>query len=278
MIRILTDTSSGFAPADVKKIGVEMASLPINFDGEEFLDGIDISHEEFYVKQKQAKEFPKTSAVNQTAFEEFFLDAKNKGDDMIVLTISKELSLTNSQAIAAKNAVGYDRIYILNTLTAATPLIALVLEAVRMRNEKMKVSEIVAELERLIPKAKLFAYVDTLKYLKAGGRISGTSATIGTMIGLKPIMTLIDGKVAACHKCIGARKAQGYIVSQLKTRDVDFSRPVYFAHTNVADECEALKAQAKKEHNFIDGGTWWISATVAVHAGPGAVAVAFFEK
>ena len=138
MIRILTDTSTGFTYDEVKKVGVEMASLPITFDDGEYFDGLTLSTEEFYIKQKAAKNFPKTSAVNQTAFAEFFGDAKRKGDEMIVLLISKELSATTSQAIQAKQEVGYDKIYIVDALTAATPLIALVLEAVRMRKEGMR--------------------------------------------------------------------------------------------------------------------------------------------
>lgn len=278
MLRILTDTSAGFTYEDVKKIGVEMVSLSITFEDGEYLDGKNLSTDEFYAKQKVSKTLPKTAAVNQEAFEEVFRDVKAKGDEMIVLTISKELSLTHDQAMKAKKAVGYDKIYIIDTLSAATPIIALLMEAVKMRDAKMSTDKIVAEISALVPKARLFAYVDTLKYLKAGGRISGMKAFMGTILGVKPILTLVDGKIASNSKAMGLKKAQEAILEQLKTHDVDFSRPVYFAHTNAHEECEKIKARARERHEFKDGGTWYISATVAVHAGPGASAVAFFVK
>ena len=278
MIRILTDSSTGFSLEDVKKIGVEMAHLTINFDGIEYFDQKNITHDEFYIKFKTSKSLPKTSAVNQTAFEEFFEDVKKKGDEMIVLTIAKELSATHGEAVKAKAQVGYDKIHIIDTRAVATTLIALVMEAVRMRGEEKTAAEIIAELNKMVPKVKLHAYVDTLKYLRAGGRISGTSMVIGTLLKIKPALTLEDGKIISKHKTLGTKKAQEYLLSRLKENNVDFSKPVYFAHTNAKEECEKVKEWAKREHNLIDGGTWFISATVATHAGPGAVAIVFFVK
>ena len=156
-------------------------------------------------------------------------------------------------------------------------LIALVMEAVKMRDAKKSAAEIIKEMERLVPQNRLFAYVDTLKYLRAGGRLSGTSALIGTLLGIKPIVTLRDGKVTSCHKTIGLKKAQEYILEQLK--NADFEKPIYFAHTNAKEACEELKKRAKQLYPKLkDGGTWFISATVATHGGPGAGAVVFFEK
>ena len=254
-----------------------MVYLPINFDGKEFLDVKELSHEEFYVQLKASKSLPKTSAVNQTAFEEVFNDVKAKGDEMIVLLISAEISATTAQAIAAKQAVGYGKIHVVNTLGTAPMLIALVTEAVKMRDNKKSTAEIVQEMERLAPKARLYAFVDTLKYLRAGGRLSATSAIIGTLLGIKPICAMLDGKVASIGKTIGLRKAREAVLAKLEKANFDL--PIYFAHTNAKDECEKLKERAKELHPQIkDGGSWFISATVATHSGPGAGAVIFFEK
>jgi len=276
MVRILTDSSAGFTLEDANKIGVEMVYLPINFDGKEYLDILELSHKEFYVQLKASKVLPRTSAVNQAAFEEVFRDVKKKGDEMVVLLISSGISATTGQAVAAKQAVGYDKIHVIDTLCAAPMLIALVDEAVKMRDSKKSMTEIVAQMERLAPRVRLYAYVDTLKYLRAGGRISGASAIVGSIIGVKPIVGLIDGKVANLHKTIGVKKAQDYILEKLK--NADFAKPIYFGHTNVEAECEKLKEKAKQIHpHIIDGGTWFISATIATHAGPGAGAIVFFE-
>ncbi len=278
MIRILVDSGSGLDLADAKKYKVERVHMSINFEDAEYYDGLDITSEDFYKKLKASKVLPKTSAVNSSSFEEIFNDVKKKGDEMIVLCISKELSITHQQAVLAKNNVGYDKIYIVSTLGVATMLIALLMEAVKLRDKGLAATAIVAELERLVPKVKLFAYVDTLKHLRAGGRISASKAIIGTILGIKPNLIVTDGKLDSNAKFAGVKKAQEYLASRLTQHNVDFSKPVYFAHTNAIAECEKVRERAKKVAKFIDGGTYSISATIGTHAGPGAVALVFFEK
>lgn len=277
MIRILTDSSSGFTIEDAKKVGIEMVYLTISFNGKEYQDLLELSHEQFYVELKASKNLPKTSAVNQTAFEEVFNDVKEKGDEMIVLLIGDGVSATMHQAVAAKEAVAYDKIYVVDTLSVAPMIVALCMEAVKMRDEKKSIAEIVKQIEYLAPKTKFYTYLETLKYLRAGGRISGASAIVGTILGIRPIVGMKDGKVANFHKTIGARKAQDYCLAQLER--ADFEKPIYFGHTNAADDCEKFKERAKQMYpQIIDGGAWYVSATVGTHAGPGAVGVIFFEK
>jgi len=278
MIRILTDSSAGFSLESAEKFGVEMRYLPINFDGKEFLDVKELPHEQFYVELKASKTLPKTSAVNQTAFEEVFDDVKKKGDEMIVLLISDKISATHGQAVAAKEAVGYDKIHIVDTRRAALPLYGMVMEAIKLRNAKKSAAEIVAEMEKIAPKAKLFACLDTLKYLRAGGRISGASAVVGSILGIKPIAGLnLEGFVTSFHKTIGMRKATMWTLDQMK--NADFNYPVYFGHTNSIEDCEKFKALAKERYpQLIVGDTLFISATIAVHAGPGCLGIGYIEK
>lgn len=278
MIRILTDSGSGLEPADAKKNNFEMVHMSINFADAEYWDGLDITAAEFYKKLRASKTLPKTSAVNRSFFEEIFNDVKSKGDEMIVLCMSRELSVTHDQAVLAKEAVGYDKIYIVNTLGVATMLVALVAEATKMREKGLAAPAIVAELETLVPKIKLFAYVDTLKYLRAGGRISASKAIIGTILGIKPNLVVTKGKLDSNAKFAGVKKAQDYLAARLKQHNIDFSKPVYFGHTDAENECEKVREQAKKSVKFIDGGIYNISATIGTHAGPGAVALVFFEK
>ena len=259
-------------------MNVEMVFLPISFDGKEYLDIKELSHEQFYVELKNAKNLPKTSAVNQTAFEEVFKDVKEKGDEMIVMPISNGISATTGQAIAAKEAVGYDKIHIVDTRCVAMALSGLVMQAVRLRNEKKNVQEIIAELERLAPKAKLYACLDTLKYLRAGGRISGTSAVVGTLLGIKPIAGLnAEGKVTSFHKTIGMRKAHDWVMEKLKNADPDL--PIYYGFSDAKEVCEKFKERVMQAYpDLKDGGDWNMPATISVHSGPGATGLAFFEK
>lgn len=279
MIRILTDSSAGFTLDDVQKIGVEMGYIPISFEDADYLDQFNLNAEEFYAKLKTVKRQPKTSAINQAAFEEVFRDVQKKGDEMIVLGLSSGLSVTYEQAVKAKEAVGYHKIYVVNTLAVTGTLIALVMEAVRLRNAKMPAIKIVEEIEKLVPKVRLFAYVDTLKYLHMGGRLSGGAAVVGTLLNVKPSLTVEEGKLHSRSKSIGIKKAQASILAEPDSFHVDWTKPFYFVHANTLEECAFVKEQAQNRYNkLIDGGIWYIPATIAAHTGPGAVALIFFEQ
>lgn len=279
MTRILTDSSAGMTLEDVKKIGVEMVHIPITFDdGADFLDGKNLTIAEFYKKQAESKRLPTTSAINQATFEEVFNDVKKKGDEMVVLLLSSGLSVTTEQAMKAKEAVGYNKIYIVDALATVGTLIALVMEAVKLRDKKMSGAQIEKEIVKLVPKVKLFAYLETLKYLRAGGRISGVSAVVGTMLNVKPSLAIVNGKLESVHKSVGVKKAAEWVISQFNTHDVDLTKPVYFGHANRVSEAEKLKEMAREVRQFTDGGNWMVSATVATHTGPGAVYIVYFVK
>lgn len=279
MTRILTDSSAGMTLEDVKKIGVEMVHIPITFDdGADFLDGKNLTIAEFYKKQAESKKLPTTSAINQATFEEVFNDVKKRGDEMVVLLLSSGLSVTTEQAMKAKEAVGYNKIYIVDALATVGTLIALVMEAVKLRDKKMSGAQIEKEIVKLVPKVKLFAYLETLKYLRAGGRISGVSAVVGTMLNVKPSLAIVNGKLESVHKSVGVKKAAEWVISQFNTHDVDLTKPVYFGHANRVSEAEKLKEMAREVRQFTDGGNWMVSATVATHTGPGAVYIVYFVK
>jgi len=276
-LRILTDTSSGIQPEMAKKLKIELTHMPIMFGEEEFIDGLTISPSEFYDRLENGKLMPKTALINKQNFIEIFEDVKNKKEEMVVFPISKHLSATHENALSARKEVGYDKIYIVDTLQTTTPLFALVLEAILLRKEGKSAEEIFRICDELKTKIKIGAIVRTLKYLHAGGRLSMASATIGTVLNLKPIISIVDGKVENVHKCVGLKSAFSYVKKVFLSENIDKTKPVYFCHTNNLFECQQLK-NTFMEQKLIDGGTYDVGATVASHVGSGVVGIVYFVK
>lgn len=227
-VRILTDTSTGIQTKNAMALGVELVRMPIIFGAEEFIDGVTITLDEFYHRLENGGVMPKTALINTQQFVDIFEDVKKNGDEMVVLCISKHLSATHENAIIARKQVGYDKIYIVDTLQTTTALLALVHEAVKMRDNGKTAREIFENCEKLKDKIKVRAALTTLKYLVAGGRLSKTSGAIGTILNLKPIVSIVDGKVVNIHKCVGGKSAFAYIKKLYETDDIDHTKPVYF--------------------------------------------------
>ena len=279
MVRILTDSSAGFTKEQIEKMGVEVAHITVNFDGEEYYDGLTISYDEFFKKLKESRTLPKTAMVPEHTYTEFFEDVKNKGDEMVALMISRGLAGTYDGACRAQKSVGYNRVYVIDTRTTISGIAALTLEAVRLRDEGKSGAEIAKMVQEAAFRIKTYAYFDTLKYLSAGGRVSAASATVGTLLNIKPVLRVDEeGKLVSYAKGMGAKKAQAMLISTLEKDRFDKSKPVYFGHASAPEDCEALVKQAKEKYNINHGGTFYIAAAVGTHTGPGAISVTFFTR
>jgi len=277
-VRILVDSSAELDKEFCEKNNIELMPNTISFGEQEFIAGETITTSEFYKKLAETKELPKTALINQFRFTEVFKDVQQKGDEMIVLVISKELSSTYQMAVMACEDVGYKGIYVLDHKTVTIAQTALVFEAIKMRSEGKSASEIANKLMQLKDKIKLYAAVSTLKYLKEGGRLSGAAAFVGTLLNVKPIIELTDGKIFSNYKCVGFKKAKSLLIDLVKKDGVDTNFPVYIAHTNNLTDAKELEETISQELTFKNGGIYEIGSVVGTHAGPGAVAVIFFKK
>lgn len=281
MTRILIDSSAGLTISEVKDYGVEMLPIAVAFGDEEFLDGVDISFEDFYNKMENSKFLPKTSAINQTRFEEIFNDAKKKGDEMVVIGLAKGLSTTYEQSLFAKEAVGYDKIYIVNTKNVLAGLVAMIDAACKMQKAGKSGKQIADELNNnFVEQLRHYFYVPSLKYLRAGGRVSAASAAIGTLLNVKPILIVekSEGRLQTVGKAVGVKKAQEYLLKQLANKDVDLSRPVFLSHANALKDAQEILETAQKKYGATKGLITNASATIGAHTGPGLVSMAFFVK
>ncbi|MBQ8740170.1 MAG: DegV family protein [Clostridia bacterium] len=275
MIKILVDSASDCKIED----GIVDAIVPIsvNIDGKEYRSGIDLTSDMFYELLQNAKEFPRTSQPSPQSFVEIFEQVKESGDQLIYFSISSCLSGTYQGALIAKEMVDCDNIYIIDTL-GATHIISIMASFARdLINKGFTAGEIVDKCEELKSKIKVYAGVDTLEYLYKGGRLSRASAAVGEIAGIKPIVTVSDGRVESIGKCLGKIRAMNFILDKVKAHKINPDFPIYSLYTYGTENCEALEAKLK-DSGYDIADRLQVGSTIGAHVGPGVYAVLFVEE
>lgn len=210
MLRIVTDSSAEISQKQAAELGIEVLPLTIIFGTEQFRDGIDMMPEEFYKRLVSSSEFPHTAQLGYEELTSLYKDAKEKGDEVLIMPISSALSGTYGWTVRAARDVGYEKVHVYDGKCTTFMLEMLVKEAVKLRERP--VEEVISALDDLRSRMRLYAALDTLEYLKRGGRISKAAATVGGMLKIKPVITVTeDGKIGLIHKSIGMNSALRYI-------------------------------------------------------------------
>ena len=278
MIRVLVDSSSDYMQAEAQKNNLEFVPLTVMINDVTYKSGVELTHDEFYEKLIDGKEFPKTAQPSPQDFLTIFEDAKEKGDDVICILLSSALSGTCQSAHLAKNMADYDNIYIIDSLSAIAGMRIMAEYAVKLSSEGIPASEIAEKIEAVKSKVKIVAGVATLEYLCRGGRLSRTAATIGELANLKPILTVKpEGVLEVLGKTLGRVKAINYILNQLENSTVDTEFPMYSVYTYGTENVEKLENKLSIEGYRIDNRCQ-IGASIGAHVGPGAFGVVFVEK
>lgn len=279
MIRIVTDSTSDLSPQRAAELGVEVVPLAVHFGEETFRDGVDITKEEFYTRLAQVDTLPTTSQVPPETFIQVFQRLTEGGDQVLGLFISGAMSGTNQSANIARGIVDEANIAIVETGTVTFGLGLLVETACRLRDQGLSLSELEQKLTELAGRVRLLAVVDTLKYLKMGGRISGATAVVGGILGITPIITIQDGLVVSVGKTRGRKAGFQFIDKWFQEKEApDTSLPVTFGHSNapqVMEECMAYFGPKLAGADLLPSD---IGAVVGTHVGPGAGGLAFFVK
>lgn len=278
-IRIITDSASDIT--DAANTQLTVLPMRINFGDEEYLDGVTISHHEFYEKLVESDTLPVTSLISPAVFEEAFEKAVGDGEKVIAITISGRLSGTYQSAILAA-AQFEGNVFVIDSLNAAIGEQILVNYALELVNKGMSAKEIVQTLNDAKKHIHILALLDTLEYLKKGGRISKTVAFVGGALSIKPVVTVIDGEVALLGKARGSKNGNNFLIKEIeKINGVDFDRPFCLGYTGLSDVLLQKYIEDSKSlwETYTDKlPVCSIGATIGTHVGPNAIAVAFFDK
>lgn len=276
--RIIVDSTADLTP-EIKAL-VHAVPLTVHFGDEEYIDGVTIGKKEFYEKLIESDVLPTTSQATPDAFMKEFDKVKEAGDAAVVITVSSNLSGTYQSAMIA--AEEYDNIYVVDGATAAIGTGILVELAIRLLNEGKSAKEIADILEKEKEKILIVALIDTLEYLKKGGRISKTVSMVGGMLNIKPVVSVDNGVINILGKARGSKMGNNLLVEEInKAGGVDFTKPVLMGYTGISDALLLKYIEDSKhiwEGNLEEIRYEPIGSVIGTHAGPGAVAVAFFKK
>jgi DegV family protein with EDD domain len=282
MIKILVDSASDIELDEAKALGIDLIPMQIRFGDEEYLDGVDLSHGQFFEKLIESNQLPQTSQINEFRFEEKYKELTADGSQLIVITISSKLSGTYSNAVKAAKAY-QGKVFVIDSLNACIGERILCQYAIRLVNEgKLSAVNIAAELGDKKNKIQVLALLDTLQYLKKGGRISSITAITGELLSIKPVVSIIKGEVKMVGKAIGSKKGNN-LLNQLveKCGGIDFSMPFAVAYSGLSSDYlqKYLRDSAALWKDKTDAvPTYLIGSTIGTHVGPNAIAVAFFAN
>ena len=275
MVKIMLDSSSdgkNIHPCDY------YIPLTVEIGGRAYKDGMDLRAQKFYRLLTSTNEFPKTSQPSPEDFMAAFNEVKESGDELIYLTVSSALSGTYQSANIAKTEVEYDGIHIVDT-GAVSHLIGLLARyADQLRNQGLCATEITEKLLEVRQRQVLYAGLQTLEYLHKGGRLSKSSAAVGTIANIKPIISISqEGKVESFAKAIGVKRAISTIVKQVQSFEIDTDFPVWSLCTVDDENCEALE-NALLDVGIVVGGRMQVGPTIGAHVGPGVYGITFVKK
>lgn len=276
-VRIIVDSTADLA----ENIRARFTVLPLTlrFGDEEYQDGVTITSQEFYEKLVESDVMPSTSQATPYQFAEAFRAAVEAGDDVVAITVSSKLSGTWQSAMIAANEFP-GKVFVVDSRSVAIGSGILAEYALELADQGMEAKEIAERLTAERENVRVLAMVNTLEYLKRGGRISKSVAFAGELLSIKPVIAIRDGEVAIIGKARGSRAANNLLVKEIESAGgVDFFKPVMLGYTGMSDamlQKYIRDSAALWEDHIEELRTTIVGSVIGTHAGPGAVAVAFF--
>lgn len=274
--KIVADASCDVPEEFLEKYDISIIPIEVAFGEEIYPEGL--SKKDFYDKIENTTLIPKTAMPNAYKFEQFYKDYANK-EDVFVLTIviSMEMSQTKIQAQMAADSLGMKNVFIEESGCTTVAQGAIICELCKYMEKEQDVNKIIKEFYRLKDKCKLYAVINDLKYLKNSGRLSSSSAFIGTMLNVKPVVSIVDGKVVSIKKCMGANQADSFMFSQIK--EIDDNHNFYYIHSDNLPAVEKLHEKYKSKLPANQTITnCEIGCVVGSHVGPRCYGFVYFEK
>ena len=280
MIRILTDSASDILPAEAEQLDVTVIPLNVTLeDGTVLRDGVDMTPSAYYEILAGCRKLPTTSQPSPELFENFFLEAAAAGDEVIGIFLSHALSGTYQCAKLAADMANVDNVLFVDSGHVCLSEALLVRLAVQLRDSGKTAGQIAAILEHAKEHLHLVAAIDDLKYLRKGGRLPAAVAVAGGMLGIKPLITIKEGKVAMAGKARGLPGA--YVALFKKVEElggISAAVPALAGYTLSAREVQPIQTYLQDNLQCAEPLVRQIGCVIGTHAGPGAFGLAFFDQ
>ena len=279
MLRILTDTASDFDLEEAVSLGITVLPMEITIGGQKFKDRYDLTPDRFYEMLIESSDMPHTSQINSYTFEQEYEKIRAAGDSAIVILMSSRLSGTYQNAVIA--AREYNNIHVIDSRNGSIGEQLLVRYAVMLRNRNREMDDIIHRLEVRRNQVRVLALLDTLEYVKKGGRLGTAAAAFGTLLSIKPVLTVENGKIKILGKARGSRNGNNFLNKEIVATGIESRLPVAVAYSGLD--------HTKLDHYIEDSRPIWegmidslpvsqLGSTIGTHAGPGTIVVAYFMK
>lgn len=279
-ICIITDSGSDITQEEAKKLGIVVLPIAVRFNEDVYFDGVNLSKDEFYHKLIESDVLPKTAQITPFAYEEAFNQAIENGQEVLCLPLSSKISGSYGNAVQAAN--NNPHIRVVDSLSACLGQYILIKRACELRDEGLTLDQLALEIEKETKNVCLIALLDTLEFLKKGGRISNLSAFLGSMLAIKPVVSIIDGRVEVIGKARGSKNGKNMLRELVeKEGGINFKKPHVASYSGLSQEVLKKYIDDNKDlyiDSISDMPITQIGPTIGTHIGPGTIAFAFFKK
>ena len=278
-IRFLTDSTADILPQEAAQRDIDVVPLKVLFGETAYRDGIDLDHPPLYQMLSQSKALPTTRQPTPDDFLPYFERARDQGDHLICALLSSQLSGTVQSAQIAREMCGYEHIYIIDSTLAIVALRAMLDLGEQLRSQGMSAPDIAAQIEAAKSRMRVFGIVDTLEYLHKGGRMSTSVAVVGSLLRVKPIITLKDGVLGLVGKGVGTKGSLAGMLKQVGD-DIhpDPRLPIYYGYSGDDTLCRQFVPLMEEKFGPHGQEIRSIGCVIGTHLGPNAAVVAYLEQ
>jgi len=275
-IRIITDSASDLTAEKAREQNITVVPLSIQFGPNTFFDGLTITKADFYDLLLSGEHHPTTAQPSPEAFLKHFEEAKAAGDQVICVSLASQLSGTFQSANIAKGMCDYEEIHLVDSESATGGMQLLLDRACAMRDAGESAAAIAEELNQLKKRIRVYAVIDTLEYLRKGGRLSAGAAAVGTAVRLKPVLDVRQGQIHVASKAFGVAAADKQLLKLIAEHPFDPGYPVYHLYTDAPVRQEGFVA-AMAEKDLVPSSlpSVQLGAALGTHVGPGVLAFAY---
>jgi DegV family protein with EDD domain len=277
MVKIVSDTTSGLPREIAEHLGIALVPQIVVFGEKSYRDDTELDTATFLQLLKASKSLPKTAAPPPLMYYPIFQAAIDEGETVIVIAPSQKVSGTVRSALSAKDDFSNADIRVIDTQTVAGNLGSLAILAAKLAQEGRTADEIVAEIEKMIPRGRTFFVIDTLEYLQKGGRIGGAKALIGELLQVKPILQILDGQVQSFDQERTKKRATARLIEIVEEQVKGSTEPhLCVMQVDALDEADAIRRELGSRLGIQNIPVYELPPAIVVHAGPKTLAIGFF--
>jgi DegV family protein with EDD domain len=278
-IAILTDSTANLPAEWIKQYNIRVIPLKIHWGNDTFLDGVDITPNEFYARLTHSKFLPTTSQPSPQDFLQAFESLADQADGIVVPLISSGISGSVNSAQAAARLFTRVPVEIIDTHITSMGQVLIILAAARAAEQGKSLEEVRRAADEVVKRLHVFFAVDTLEYLHRGGRINGASRYLGTALDIKPILFFnSEGKIDALERVRTKRKALQRLITLAEQQAIGHPVHVGIVHANVPRAAQEFRDEAEKHLKCKEIFTVEFSPVIGVHVGPGTIGIAIYTE